>query len=194
MKSSGALIGRPRTAHPRTEDAALPAVPGLVSAPERDEPCAVRCRGRSSGHRRTGALRHHPRPSRQPRLPPLLSLTSVPLPPHFWFVFVCLYFSHLLRTSSAAAAPREPRSAPGHPRAPPPHASASGRLQKAQPLARLPVPPGPSRRTPAVLPSGRGLPSARGAVRTCPGRTQAAPALRDAAPGSVGRGRAAAGR
>lgn len=170
-----------------------PATPG--------DPRPVRCCGRSSGHCRTGALRHHPRPSRQPRLPVASFSYFRPPSPSF---LVVIFFSHLFRLPSAAADPREPRSALGHPRAPPPPPTRECLRSPPQstPLTPTPGVPPPGRadaaRTPrcppAVLPWGRGLPSARGAARTCPGRTQAAPALRDSAPGSVGRGRAATGQ
>ena len=195
VELAGAIIGQPCTAHPCTEDAALRAGPGPGPGP-------VGALGARRAPRRalSRSLLWAPPHGRAAAPPAAVTAAAPPrgffllFPSPFPLVFVLFCFSHLLRVPSAAAAPREPRSALGHPRAPPSPASASGHLHKAQPPARLLIPPGSSRRPPAVLPSGRGLPSAREAVRTCPGRTQAAPALRDSAPGSVGQGCAATGR
>lgn len=93
--------------------------------------------------------------------PPLPSPISVPLPPRFWlFVF----FSHLFRLPSAAADPREPRSALGHPRAPPPPPTRECLRSPPQstpltPTPGVPVPPpGPSRRRPRTPLPARGAP------------------------------------
>lgn len=135
--------------------------------------------------------------------PPRRFLLLFPSP--FPLVFGCLFFFPTFFVFHQPPLTPASRGAlwgtPGH-RRPPRPASASGHLHKAHPSPQPPVSPPPGRADaaraprcpPAVLPWGRGLPSARGAARTCPGRTQAAPALRDSAPGSVGRGRAATGQ
>lgn len=93
--------------------------------------------------------------------PPRRFLLLFPSP--FPLVFGCLFFfSHLFRLPSAAADPREPRSALGHPRAPPPPPTRECLRSPPQstPLTPTPgvPPPGPSRRRPHTPLPARGAP------------------------------------
>lgn len=124
-----------------------PATPG--------DPRPVRCCGRSSGHCRTGALRHHPRPSRQPRLP--AASFSYFRPPSPSFLVVCFFFPTFFVFHQPPLTPAS-RGAlwgtPGH-RRPPRPASASGHLHKAHPSPQPPVSPPRAEPTPPAHPAAR---------------------------------------